>query len=163
MSSLLGWASATASSLWSLAGIEVGDLNPPDQANSIDLTKLMDIAGYKIKQIETTFGLIPGADLSFGIAREMSQADQEYLERTLERDLRRRPGLLSAIQRRIVRTIIDVSSTAGYEVSKVDISLFPLPSVSLVVTPSAPIISPETTLLMQAIERVQDRISETAR
>ncbi len=123
----------------------------------------MDIAGFKIKSFETKVGIIPGADMTFGIAREMSHGDLLYLERTLYRDWQQRPGLLSAIQRRIVRTVIDVSSTEGYQVSKVEISFFPLPSVTLVVTPSAEIMGPETTMVMQAIERVQDRLSEIER
>ena len=94
----------------------------------------------------------------------MSQGDHYYLERTLFQDSRRRPGLLSAIQRRIVEAIITVSSTKGYQVSNVDISLFPLPAVTLSVTPSeAPPLSPETTMVMQALERVQERLSENGR
>jgi phosphate transport system substrate-binding protein len=160
MGSVLGWISSAAGGAWNLAGISFGELNPPTTAQSIDLNKLMDIAGYKIKEFQTTFGLIPGADMSFGQAREMSAGDLEYLERTLYRDERRRPGLLSAIQRRIVRTIIYVSSSEGYQVDHVDISLFPLPSVTLVVAPAQPIVGPQTTLLMQAIERLQDRVNE---
>ncbi len=160
---VVGWVASAASSAWNLAGLSYGELNPPSSAQSIDLTKLMDIAGYKIKEFDTKVGIIPGADMTFGIAREMSAGDLEYLERTLYRDWRRRPGLLSAIQRRIVRTIIDVSSTEGYQVSKVEISLFPLPSVTLIVTPTADVMGPETTAIMQAIERVQDRITEGVR
>jgi phosphate transport system substrate-binding protein len=163
MASMLGRAAAAIGGMWGLTGISYGELNPSPTAEAVDLTTLMDIAGYKVQELETTFGIIPGAGMTFGIAREMSAADQEYLERTLYRDARRRPNLLSAIQRRIVRTIIDVSSTDGYAVSKVDISLFPLPGVRLVVTPGDAALSSEATTLMRAIERVQDRITETAR
>jgi len=159
----VGWAVSAVGRAWDLTGLSYGEINPPASADSIDLTKLMDIAGYKVKEIETTFGIIPGADMTFGLVREMSPADVDYLERTLYRDSRRRLSLLSAIQRRIVRTIIDVSSTQGYEVSKVDISLFPLPAVKLVVTPAEVVVGAETTLIMRAIERLQDRMNELGR
>ena len=157
---LFSWIGSAFGSLWGLTGVSFGEINPPDTTESIDLTKLMDIAGYKIKEFETKFGIIPDAGMTFGIAREMSDADLEYLERTLYRDSHRRTGLLSAVQRRIVRTIIDVSSTEGYEVSKVDIDLFPLPSVKLVVTPAAVVMGPETTLLMRAIDHLNDHMNE---
>lgn len=159
----IGWLTSVAGSAWNLTGLNVsyGEINPPSTANSIDLTKLMGIAGFKIKDFETSIGIIPSAGMTFGLVRQMSLGDQYYLERTLYQDSRRRPGLLSAIQRRIVHTIMDVSSTNGYQVSKVDISLFPLPAVTLSVTPSAaPPLSPETTLVLQAIERVQERMTE---
>lgn len=158
----LGWVVSVADSALTLTGLSFGEINPPDTAESINLTKLMGIAGFKIKDFETSVGLIPSASMTFGLVREMSQGDQYYLERTLYQDSVRRRGLLSAIQRRIIHTIIDVSSRQGYQVSKVDINLFPLPSVTLAVTPSAaPPLSPETTLVLQAIERVQERLSES--
>lgn len=167
--SLLGWIASAVSSAWNLTGIGVsyGELNPStatlpddDADKTIDLTKLMDIAGYKVKELQTKVGLIPEADMTFGQAREMSPGDLEYLERTLYRDWRRRPYLLSAIQRRIVRTIIDVASSEGYQVDHVDISMFPLPSVTLVVAPSKPVVGPQTTLLLEAIDRLHGRINE---
>ena len=160
----VGWVASVAGDAWSLTGLSSGEINPPGKAGSIDLTRLMGIAGFKVKEFETSVGIIPRAGMSFGIVRQMSQGDHYYLERTLFQDSRRRPGLLSAIQRRIVEAIITVSSTKGYQVSNVDISLFPLPAVTLSVTPSeAPPLSPETTMVMQALERVQERLSENGR
>ena len=46
---VIGWVASAAGSAWNLAGLSYGELNPPSTAQSIDLTKLMDIAGYKIK------------------------------------------------------------------------------------------------------------------
>ena len=161
--SLVGMAGSTISSFWSMFGITFGEINPPSAADSVDLTALMEIAGFKVKQLDTDFGLIPGASMTFGLAREMSPADREYLERMLDRDSRRRTGMLSAIQRRIVRTIIDMSARKGYDVSSVEIDLLPLPSVKLVVTPSGGGLSAETTTIIRAIERTQDRTAEGAR
>lgn len=160
----LGWVVSAADSAWTLTGLSYGDINPPSSAESIDLTTLMGIAGFKIKQIDTSVGIIPSAGMTFGIVRLMSQGDQYYLERTLYHDSRQRRGLLSAIQRRIIHTIVDVSATKDYRVSKVDINLFPLPSVTLSMTPAvAPPLTAEATTILQAIERVQERLTENGR
>ena len=165
--STAGWvASGFGAGLGSLAGMlgfAYGDFEPTDSDRSVDLTTLMDIAGFKVKSLETSFGLIPGATMVFGIARELSAADREFLERTMDEDARRRPGMLSAVQRRIVQTIMDVNSTKGYQVGKVEIDLFPLPSVTLTVTPVNSPLSEDATTILRAIERVQDRISESDR
>jgi hypothetical protein len=71
----------------------------------------------------------------FGIAREMSDSDQAFLERSLYRDALRRPGALSAMQRKIVHSIIGVREVGSFEVSKVEIVFLPLPKVALVVSP----------------------------
>ena len=53
-----------------------------------DFRWLMNIAGYKLKEIESTVGLIPGLGLNFAVARELTEADRDYVERALERHAR---------------------------------------------------------------------------
>jgi phosphate transport system substrate-binding protein len=160
----LGWigeaAEETASGIWTLAGMGSTTQDDADTSQSFDLTALMDIAGYKVKQFDSTFGIIPGAGMTFGIAREMSEADEEFLERALYHDSHRRHGVLAAIQRRLVRAVLDVNEGGDYQVSSVEISFLPLPQVKLIVTPSNGVMSMEATWLMNAIEQLNDRISE---
>jgi phosphate transport system substrate-binding protein len=141
----------------------LGESTPVDAMTASDFTSLMDIAGYKTQEFQTTIGVIPGIGMSFGIAREMSKADQEYLERKLALDVRGRPGVLPAIQRQIVRAVLDVSEAEGYEISKVEIEIVPLPSVKLVVAPTDAPISFETTTILRAIEQLSDRVSGLSR
>jgi hypothetical protein len=101
----------------------------------MDFSSLMDIAGYRITGVSSSIGVIPDAAMTFAIAREMSDADQAYLERMLSRDATRRAGALSSLQRRIIRSIMGVSEVGSFEVSKVEIDFLPLPKVSLVVSP----------------------------
>ena len=48
---------------------------PAGMTNAMDFTSLMDIAGYQITDVQSSIGIIPGAVMTFGIAREMSDAD----------------------------------------------------------------------------------------
>ena len=99
-----------------------------------DLSGLMDLAGYKLKEFESSIGLVPGALMTFGIVREMSEADRDALDRALRLDARARTDAVSAIQRRVVRTVLDVGQTEGYVVSTVELTVFPLPEIRLVVS-----------------------------
>jgi hypothetical protein len=158
--SVVSWASYTASATRSLLGLALGQPSPEDSNGGQDFTTLMDLAGYQTQEFQTSVGLFPGAGMTFGIVREMSEADQDHLERTLARDAHDRPGALAAFQRKIVRSILDVSESGNYEISQVQIEFLPLPSVKLIVSPTDAPISQETTSILRAIERLGDRISE---
>ncbi len=163
MGSAASAAMSAVSAVWGAMGLSPAEADARDKGTAPDLTMLMDIAGYKIKQFDSRFGIIPGAGMTFGLVREMSEADEEYLERQLYHDAHRRQGILSAIQRRILRTILDVNDSGGYQVSDVEITFLPLPEVRLVVSPSDGAMSQEATLLMRGIERLGDRLTEGGR
>ncbi len=134
IATVLGWVVATAQDAWHmLAGAR--EPMPADMANAMDFTSLMDIAGYQITGVDSSIGIIPDAAMTFGMAREMSDADHLYLERVLYRDSLARPGAIAATQRRIIRSILGVREVGGFEVSKVEVVFLPLPKVSLMVTP----------------------------
>jgi hypothetical protein len=101
-----------------------------------DFAWLMDIAGYKLKEIETSISLLPSLSLTFGQARELTEADREYVERALERHALRHPGPLAAMQRTIVRGVMDAGELGNFSVDKVEVDLFPLPRVKVQLTPS---------------------------
>ncbi len=136
----------------------LGDSAPVDAMGASDFTTLMDIAGYNAQEFQTTIGVIPGVGMNFGIVRKMSKADQEYLDRKLAMDVRGRPGVLPALQRQIVRAVLEVSETEGYEINKVGIEILPLPGVKLIVAPTDVPISIEMTMILRAIEQLNDQI-----
>jgi phosphate transport system substrate-binding protein len=158
--SLITWVSDTASATRSLLGLALGEPRHADTKGGQDFASLMDLAGYQTQEFQTSVGVFPGAGMTFGIVREMSEADQDYLERKLIEDAHNRPDALAAFQRKIVRSILDVSEGEGYEISQVVIEILPLPSVKLVVSPTDAPISQETTSILRAIERLGDRMSE---
>ncbi len=93
-------------------------------------------AGYKFKEAITEVGLIPGIDIEFVIARELSEADRDAIERELEIDAKRNSGLIPAIQRKIVRTLLEASEIEGMRIEKLTIGILPLPSAEFVLAPS---------------------------
>lgn len=132
---VMGWVTATAADTWTM--ISLGATQAPQQGgfSGMDLTSLMDVAGYQVINIQSSIGIIPNASMTFGITREMSDADHDYLVRVLYRDSLARPGALSAMQRRIVRSVMAAREVGGFEVSKVEIDFLPLPKVALELTP----------------------------
>ncbi len=130
------WISAVAMGLWQVFwAAPAPEPTTVSRSPQLDLTSLMDIAGYKVSSLDSSFGLIPGASMTFGIAREMSNSDQEYLDRVLYLDARHRVGLVAVLQRRIVRAVLDAIEGGGLEVRSVTVTFLPLPKVSLSVSP----------------------------
>jgi phosphate transport system substrate-binding protein len=155
------WVFSATASTWNMASYAVGDMRASEPKNAVDLAKLMDIAGYKLAEFESSIGLIPSAAMTFKITREMSESDRDYLERELYKDSRQRRGIRSALQRWLIRTIIDISDSDDYQVSKVEVKLLPLPAVNLRVTPQGYGSGSDAATVLRAIERLQDRLPET--
>lgn len=134
--SVTDWVTSSISSAWSLTGIALVGSAAPDTIEPMDFTTLMDLAGYKLKSVASSVGVIPSAGMTFGIAREMSDADREYLLHMLHRDAQQRSGIVAAMQRRVVTAVLDASAASGFAVSSVEIDFLPLPGVSLVMSPT---------------------------
>lgn len=133
-----------------------------NRAHNDDFTWLMDIAGYKLKEIESSIGLIPSFGLAFGQARELTEADRDYVERMLDRHAQRNPGPMAVIQRTIVRGILDATEIGGFTVDKVDVDLFPLPRVKFVLTPTDAPLGIEASRILRAIDRLNARVQGMA-
>jgi len=103
-------------------------------------------AGYEVASIETDIGLIPNVKVTLQILRELSEADRTALERTLLIDDQRDPGLIPALQRQIVHTLLEASQSGEMRVSKLAISLFPIPSADFTMTPAQGPFSAQNTL-----------------
>lgn len=138
--------------------------SPSDLANSMsgqdqdELVKLLDTAGYKLKEISTDVGLIPGIDLAFGMIRELSEADLEYLESELERSRIVHPGFMTGVKRAIVETVLTINSGGSYNVTELHVTLLPLPAVQFSVAPVLAPLSDESSALMRAIQRVDRNV-----
>lgn len=147
--------------------VEIGtNLASAEQAGEevvSEFTALMDIAGYKTKEVLTSISIIPSAGMTFGIVRAMSSSDRDYLERRLQLDVHKRGGVLASAQRSIIRSILDISETAGYEMSKIEIEFVPLPSAKFTMEPEDAPMSLETSAILRSIERLNGRISELTR
>jgi hypothetical protein len=131
-------------------------------AREEDFGWLMSLAGYHLKEIESTIGVLPGLSLEFGQTRELSEADREYLERALERHARRNPGIIGTLQRMIVSGIVEASEIQGFGVEKVRVTLLPLPYVKLTLAPSDAPQPSSTTRVLRAIERLNQRLAAAA-
>jgi hypothetical protein len=125
-----------------------------------DLTAMMDVAGYKLKEIESTVSLLPSLQMTFGQARELTDSDREYVERFLDRHALRNPGPLAALQRMIVRSVLEASDLNGLAVEKVEIDMFPLPKVKVVVAPSDAPLGLDAARIMRSIETLNRRLQQ---
>jgi hypothetical protein len=132
-----------------------------DSVQTDDFNWLMGIAGFKLKMIESTFSLLPGLTLEFGQARQLSEADHEFLERQLERHAQRNPGPLAAVQRIIMEGIIEANGMDGYAVEKISVTLLPLPYVRLTIAPVDAPMGPDASRIMRAIEQLNYRLQQT--
>jgi hypothetical protein len=123
-----------------------------------DFVALMETAGYGLREIETSIGLVPSSRMTFGPARELTDADRDHIERQLERHAQRQGGPLSRVQRAIVGSVIAASELGELSVDRVEIELFPLPQIRMALVPRDAPMSLEAGRLMRSIERLGERL-----
>lgn len=92
-------------------------------------------AGYELKEVSTVIGLIPGVSFEFLLVRELTEADRDSLERKLEIAEELNPGLIPAIQRQIVRTLLEASDLKEMRIAELTVALLPLPSAEFKLEP----------------------------
>ena len=122
---------------------------------------LMNIAGFKLKEIESYIGLIPSLSMTFGHARELTEADRDYVEQQLLRHARRNPGPLAAMQRAIVRAVLEANEIGDFAVEKVEIDIFPLPKVKFVLAPLDAPVGVDAARILRQIDLLQRRLQTT--
>jgi hypothetical protein len=108
-------------------------------------------AGYELAEINTGVGLIPEAKLSFHLVREISEADRDALDRRLEVAAAREPGLIPALQRGIVQTLLAAADLTDMQVTTLVISILPLPSAEFKMEPRDAPLSAEHDVLYRAL------------
>jgi hypothetical protein len=112
--------------------------------------ELSDV-GYEVTEIDTSVGLFPEIKMSFQLVRELSEADRDALDRRLEVGAARDQGVLPGIQRRIIQTLLAASDLSDMQVTKLVISVLPLPSAEFKMEPRNGTLTPEHDALYRAI------------
>jgi len=132
------------------------------KSGTSDFKEIMDGAGYKVKEVMTGIGLVPYFSLTFAQARELSEADVEYVRRLLRKHERMYSSPFAIAERTIVRAVLDVQELRGYKLEKVNVDMLPLPSVKFYGTPVDAPVSEETSRVLQAIERLNETLVKTS-
>lgn len=128
------------------------------EEDSIALTKLLYVAGYKLKEIENGVGVIPSVSFKFAMVRELSDADWDFLDGQVESSKVRHPGMYADLQRTIVATVMKINGGPDYHVSELKVQILPLPKVQFNVTPKETALSEESSALMRAVQKVDKRL-----
>jgi hypothetical protein len=97
---------------------------------------LLGDAGYKLKEIDTTIGIIPKVKFKYAHGRQLSEADKAWLERKLDRMAREESGPVPTLQRAIIQGILEGNETDGFFIDTVSISLLPLPKAEFSLMPT---------------------------
>jgi hypothetical protein len=97
---------------------------------------LLGDAGYKLKEIDTTIGLIPAVKFKYAYGRELSEADKAWLERKLDVLAYHETGPVAALRRAIIHGILEGNETDGFFIETVKISLLPLPQAEFSLSPT---------------------------
>ena len=108
-------------------------------------------AGYQLVEVDMSVGLIPDVKMTYQIVRELSEADRTALERSLEIDDKRVPGIKAMAERQIIRTLLAISKSEEMRVGKLVIGILPLPSAEFTIEPAEVPLSEEHNALHQAI------------
>lgn len=118
--------------------------------NSHFMQHLSD-AGYQLVEVDMSVGLIPDVKMTYQMVRELSEADRTALERSLEIDDKRVPGVKGIAERQIVRTLLAISKSEEMRVGKLVIGILPLPSAEFTIEPAEVPLGEEHNALLQAI------------
>jgi hypothetical protein len=113
---------------------------------------LLSDAGYKLGEIETDVGIVPTVYFKFKNVRQLSDADLVWLEQRLEKHARHHPDWISAIQRSIVETLLQINDNGEYFVSALKVRLLPLPAAEFTLEPYEGGLPQDLDVLLRAIQ-----------
>ena len=159
------WTTISDTLLSWLPGLPSGSvitrhLESPHEMSDTDFKYLMSVAGYSIKSVNMGVGIVPRFSLYFGQTREMSDADEIYLARLLRKHERSMGGPVAASQRLIVRTIMQLHQFPDYNLTKVAVTMLPVPSVEFVAEPKHTVLSPGLSYIAQRIKDVNIKLEQ---
>lgn len=98
---------------------------------------LLADAGYELDDVQVTASLIPKVSASFRLARELSDADREWLQRRLDELAQTGSGLMEGLQRSVILMLLEASENGNYKIDQVHLVLSPLPEAQLSLKPLA--------------------------
>ncbi|MGQ0664091.1 MAG: hypothetical protein ACT4P2_11005 [Pseudomonadota bacterium] len=142
---------ATSGLAPSARGVSAKRLKPEDAATLWDL---LDDVGYKMKEITTVVGVIPEFSFKFNLARELSEADKEWIENKLERLAAADTSIEGRMGRMIVHAVLDINDAGEYLVEDLLINFLPLPRAEFTLIPLESPLSDEHDALLRAIQKV---------
>ena len=159
------WTTISDTLLSWLPGLPSGSvitrhLESPHEMSDTDFKYLMSVAGYSIKSVNMGVGIVPRFSLYFGQTRELSDADEIYLARLLRKHERSMGGPVAASQRLIVRTITQLQLFPDYHLTKVAVTMLPVPSVEFVAEPKHTVLSPDLSYIAQRIKDVNIKLEQ---
>ncbi|BBK40846.1 hypothetical protein STVA_08660 [Allostella vacuolata] len=155
-------AGVTMSAIEYVAPPSAHDLARENPEQAAHLFKLLGLAGYKLKEIENVVGVIPGLSFKFGMVRELSEADIDYLDEQMDLHRQANSGLFAELQRGIVSSVVAINNGGGMQVSELKLALLPLPKAQFSITPTETALGEEASALMRAIQRVDRRVRDMA-
>ena len=142
------------------ASVLTRHLESPHEMSDTDFKYLMSLAGYSVKSVNMGVGIVPRFSLYFGQTREMSDADEIYLARLLRKHERSMGCPVAASQRLIVRTITQLQQFPDYHLTKVAVTMLPVPSVEFVAEPKHTVLSPDLSYIAQRIKDVNIKLEQ---
>lgn len=151
------WSAATDGVRSWVSGFSTGSLlkrqlEGSEEKSDTDFKQMMGAAGYAVKSINMGVGLVPKFSLYFGQKRELSDADRVYLQRLLRKHERTRSGPVAAAQRLIIDTIVQLQEFPDYDLTKVAVTMLPLPYVEFVAEPKDTTLDPDMSYIAQRIK-----------
>lgn len=111
-------------------------LNELNNDHKAGFWTLLADAGYKLKEIDTTIGLIPAVKFKYAYGRQLSEADKAWLEHKLDVLAAQESGPIAALRRAIIHGILEGNETNGFFIETVKISLLPLPQAEFSLSPT---------------------------
>ena len=123
-----------------------------ESRDSVQFVGLLKECGYKLKEIETTIGVVPAASLKFTVVRELSDGDKAYIDRKIRRWAEEDGSPASVIKRAIITTVLDINENRSYIVEELKVAFLPLPKATFSLGPAEGRLSPESDILLRAIK-----------
>lgn len=132
-------------------------------AHGDDFWAMVADAGFELKEVETHVGLIPEFNFKFDKARDLSDADRDWLERKLTRHARFHTGLTARLKRALVHSLLEAHDlNEGFSLESFDVAFAPLPSVSFSVAPkNSRLLSQEHDALFRATLELKEHLKHS--
>ena len=118
----------------------------------------LEDAGYELVEVVTTVGIIPEVEFDFVLARELSDADRDALERKLEIDAKMNPGMVASVRRQIIHTLLEASSFKDMRIAQLKVEFVPLPGVSFTMEPVEAPMGEEHDAIFRIVQKVRHLI-----
>lgn len=119
---------------------------------------LLEDAGYQVREIETSVGIVPSLSTTFRMVRELSDADREWLERRIDLYAERDGSMMARMQRSILHVLLEASAMENYKIETVAIDFLPLPKARFTLNPSVTVLSEDLDVLYRMMASIKKKI-----